>query len=222
MISTDGIRYIKKWDSEPGSDGKPHLSAYRDSGGVLTIGYGQTQGVTPGMTISEQEAEDWFRKSLKEYTAPAREAGDLTQGQFDAMTSFAWNAGPGRARKAINIYKEKGFDAMAGYMRGKVKDRKGNRLSGLVRRREEELAMFQKHDYAPSVSKIQNKSKAIQDIKTPGQMAAKPKIEITRDSGAVKQLGDPSADVQLKIPKYQTQLGRIERYKQLTAKFSGR
>lgn len=216
MISAEGIRYIKKWDSEPGSDGRPHLKAYRDSGGVWTIGYGQTEGVTPGMTISEQEANDWFRNSLKTYTAPLK-GHNLSQNQVDALTSFSWNAGPGAAKKAVNLYADKGYEAMASYMRSKVKDRKGRTLKGLKIRREEELAMFGKAESFPEVARAEDKVKAIVDIKTPSEMLPKPteageEILIGGESRSVPKV-NVLPEIQLEVPTYQTQLGNIDRYK---------
>ena len=91
--STAGINYIK------GREGAGHYDAYLDSAGVWTIGYGHTDGVTPGMHISgEQEALELLRQDL---SGVERTLNDfiqnngivLTQNQFDALVSFLFNAG---------------------------------------------------------------------------------------------------------------------------------
>ena len=44
------------------------LKAYRDSGGVLTIGYGHTTNVYEKQTITEAEAETLFAKDIRFFT----------------------------------------------------------------------------------------------------------------------------------------------------------
>ncbi len=41
------------------------LTAYRCPAGVWTIGYGHTSGVTEGMTISVEQAEDLLRQDIE-------------------------------------------------------------------------------------------------------------------------------------------------------------
>ena len=43
------------------------LTAYQDSVGVWTIGYGHTKGVYDGMTITQEEAEQMLLTELEEY-----------------------------------------------------------------------------------------------------------------------------------------------------------
>ena len=43
------------------------LTAYQDSVGVWTIGYGHTKGVFDGMTITQEEAEQMLLTELEEY-----------------------------------------------------------------------------------------------------------------------------------------------------------
>lgn len=69
--------------------------------GTLTIGYGSTRDVRPGMTITEAEGE---RRLLADL-APVEEAIDqhirvpLTDGQHGALVSFAFNLGHAYAPK---------------------------------------------------------------------------------------------------------------------------
>ena len=41
------------------------LTAYRCPAGVWTIGYGHTSGVTEGMTISVEQAEEFLRQDIE-------------------------------------------------------------------------------------------------------------------------------------------------------------
>lgn len=118
------------------------LTAYRDAVGVWTIGYGETQGVRPGMTITRAEAEAMLeRRVLRDYYLPLVDgiagfaaAPDSVQA---ALTSGAYNYGTRRALRSDAAgliskgkYRE-ACDAMTVYNRagGKV-------LPGLVARRE--------------------------------------------------------------------------------------
>lgn len=74
------------------------LTAYKDQGGVLTIGYGHTgKDVTLGQVISQSQAESLLRRDIqsssdwvnKLVTVP------MTQGQFDALVDLDFNIGCG-------------------------------------------------------------------------------------------------------------------------------
>ena len=86
--------------------------AYYDPAGVLTIGYGHTgPDVSPGDVISEYWAEHLLRADLYE-TEKAVDELDVakTQGQFDALVSFAYNLGINRLRTSslLKIIREGG------------------------------------------------------------------------------------------------------------------
>lgn len=71
------------------------LTAYQDTGGTWTIGYGETDGVTPGMTITQEQAEEWFARELVPFEECVEQAVKvaLTDNQFGALVSFAYNVG---------------------------------------------------------------------------------------------------------------------------------
>jgi lysozyme len=80
------------------------LEPYLDSVGVWTIGIGQTKSddidpKTMGkMTL--QQAVDLFKRKIKMYTKAVDDLGlNLTQYQYDALTSLCYNFGPGNLRK---------------------------------------------------------------------------------------------------------------------------
>ena len=72
------------------------LISYQDSGGVWTIGWGHTDGVVEGQSISQEMADALLAQDIAEVGADlSRRLGDLQlrQCQFDALASLAYNAG---------------------------------------------------------------------------------------------------------------------------------
>ena len=69
--------------------------AYRDEAGVLTIGYGHTgKDVREGDRLTTYGAEQLLMIDLQEHEAAVRRLHVArTQGQFDALVSFAFNLG---------------------------------------------------------------------------------------------------------------------------------
>jgi lysozyme len=75
------------------------LTAYRCPAGVWTIGWGHTNGVNEGDQITMPQAEDLITEDLvstaDQLTSLLPSTANLTQGQFDALTSLAFNIGGG-------------------------------------------------------------------------------------------------------------------------------
>lgn len=73
------------------------LEAYQDSAGVWTIGYGHTKDVTPGMRISEIQAESRLLEDIlvAEQAVKRHVKVSLKPSQFDALVSFVFNLGEG-------------------------------------------------------------------------------------------------------------------------------
>lgn len=93
-LSAEGLAFIA---------GREGFSAtpYRDAVDVLTIGYGETKGVTPGMRWTRAHALAQLKlRADRDYGKPvlaaARDAGlTLAQHEYDALVSLAYNLGPG-------------------------------------------------------------------------------------------------------------------------------
>jgi len=137
-LSQNGLDLIKGFEGL-------RLSAYQDSAGVWTIGYGHTGNVKPGDRITQAQAEDLLQKD----TAWAQQAVrdqvkvPLTQGQFDALTSFTFNLGAGALGKSTLQAKLNAGDyAGAQAEFGKWVHAGGQVLQGLVRRRAAEAELF--------------------------------------------------------------------------------
>ena len=122
------------------------LKAYLCPAGVLTIGVGHTgPDVKEGMTISKQRALDLFEQDIRIFENHVTVTGlTLTQNQFDALVSFAYNCGVGNLQRLV-----KGRDyrqiAEAMLLYDKAKDPKTGKkvtIPGLVRRRQWEHDLF--------------------------------------------------------------------------------
>ncbi len=77
------------------------LRAYRDAGGVLTIGYGHTKEVQKGDVITEYWARELLKEDVEKVTRQVLKLGVChTQGQLDALVSFTFNLGINRLRSS--------------------------------------------------------------------------------------------------------------------------
>ena len=150
-ISEKGKDLIKKYEG-------CRLTAYRCPSGVWTIGYGHTEGVYSGMRITQAQADSMFNEDMVKYVIWARSAIRFTpnQNQFDAMVSFCYNCGGG-ALAEIAGSAEQFRNNMKEYCHGG-----GVVLPGLVRRREEELELF---NTPVSADKVYNNLKVGTEVK---------------------------------------------------------
>ncbi len=121
------------------------LSAYMDSVGVWTIGYGCTTDVAPGMKITLVQAEERLKADLKD----AEDAVNLlvvvplAQCEFDALVSFTYNLGQGALRRStlLKLLNAADFDgASREFLR--FDKANGKVLPGLSRRRLAESRLF--------------------------------------------------------------------------------
>lgn len=128
------------------------LSAYRDAAGVWTIGYGHTAAAGPpvpaaGLTITAGEAETILARDLVRFEAAVARlvTVPLSQGEFDALVSFAFNVGDGALARSTLLRKlNAGDPAGAAAEFGRWNKAGGRVLAGLTRRRAEERAMFER------------------------------------------------------------------------------
>lgn len=73
------------------------LTAYQDSVGIWTLGYGRTAGVKQGDTCTQEQADAWLAEDLAsaEHTVNTLVKVPLNQNQFDALVDFVYNVGSG-------------------------------------------------------------------------------------------------------------------------------
>lgn len=142
-INADGIRLIKSFEGL-------RLTAYQDSVGVWTIGYGTTRGVTPGMTISTAQAEQFLRQDVAKFEEAIRTSVKvpLNDNQFSALVVFTYNVGSGAFRNSTLLKKLNAKDytgAADEFLRWNKAG--GKVLAGLTRRRNAERALFLSQDF---------------------------------------------------------------------------
>jgi lysozyme len=123
------------------------LTAYKCPAGYYTIGWGTTEGVKPGMKISQFMADFMLEKQLEElqWTIGAMPgSARLTESQIQALCSFAYNVGLGALKKSTLLKR-----ALAGASEEEITRQfmrwttaKGKELPGLVRRRKAEAHFF--------------------------------------------------------------------------------
>ena len=121
------------------------LTAYQDSVGVWTIGWGHTAGVKKGDNWTQDEADDILLNDLEKFEGYVNQyvKVPLTQNQFDALVSWTFNLGPGNLKSSTMLTKlnEKSYDEVPSQMKRSNKAG-GKVLRGLERRRNAEAAMF--------------------------------------------------------------------------------
>lgn len=122
------------------------LDAYLDIVGVPTIGYGHIEGVKLGDEISQQEADLMLIHDLQEKADDVSKLihYEVTQDQFDALVSFAYNLGVGALAgstllKIINA----GSPGAAADQFLRWDHAGGVEVAGLTRRREAEKALYE-------------------------------------------------------------------------------
>jgi len=125
------------------------LKAYRDSVGVLTIGFGHTSAagdpyVTRELTITAEEADQILAADLAKVEAQVSRiiTKPLNQAQFDALVSFTFNLGPTNLQNSTLARRVNhgDYDVAGEFM--KWDKAGGKHLPGLTRRRKAEALMW--------------------------------------------------------------------------------
>ena len=122
------------------------LEAYEDAGGTLTIGYGHTgDDISPGDRITEY----WAKELLLIDVAIVEDQVDelevtKTQGQFDALVSFAFNLGINRLKSSTLLKVIRGGGSMRQIKREFMRwvHAGGKPMAGLEKRRAWEAKRF--------------------------------------------------------------------------------
>lgn len=126
------------------------LHAYPDpgtGGAPWTIGWGHTgPEVRPGLVWTQEQADEAFERDIEQFSSQVAALfprTELTQGQFDALVSFAYNCGLG-ALSTSTLRKR----LLAGDADGAAEEFQrwnkagGKVLAGLTTRRAAECALF--------------------------------------------------------------------------------
>ena len=136
--SPKGIALIKEFEGL-------RLKAYKCPGGVWTIGYGHTAGVKLGMTITEEQAEQFLKEDLIVFEKAVNNQNlSINQNQFDALVSLIYNIGIGNFQKSTLLRKARinanDNSIMDEFLRWVYS--KGRVLPGLQRRRLLEMKLY--------------------------------------------------------------------------------
>ena len=123
------------------------LQSYLCPGGVWTIGWGHTAGVKPGQTITEAQAEEFFRQDVeqKERALDGLLSVRLNDNQYSALVSLVFNIGQGNftgstLRKVINAGPDDREQITCQWKRWNKSG--GKVLRGLAIRRQMELDLY--------------------------------------------------------------------------------
>lgn len=145
---SEGLIASEEWKDLVSSFEGLRLEAYPDpgSGGVpWTIGYGHTLGVKPGDVITEEEAVRFLYMDAKRFERSVNRnvKVPLTQYQFNALTSFAFNVGGANLKSSTLLKKlnREDYNGAANEL-PKWKYASGKVMNGLIRRRKAERNMF--------------------------------------------------------------------------------
>lgn len=134
ITSQTGVDLIKKFEG-------CHLQAYKCPAGVWTIGYGHTNGVKAGQTITSAQAELYLKEDLKKFENKVNKYDskyNWLQNEFDALISFAYNIGS-IDQLTANGTRSKSVIADKLLLYNKAG---GRALSGLTKRRYAERELF--------------------------------------------------------------------------------
>jgi len=142
-INAAGLALVKE------SEGL-RLVAYRDTGGVWTIGYGHTAGVGASEVITTATAALLLEADLTDAERAVASWDDayaaqgisrLTDNQFSALCDFCFNLGAGALRQLLAHGLDQVPAQLLRWDHGKVAGQEVE-LAGLKRRREREAALW--------------------------------------------------------------------------------
>jgi lysozyme len=146
--SQNAINLIKKFE-------KFSPKSYLCPAGVPTIGYGSTMWtdgskVKLGQTVTLQDAEKlmaFFLANVIHFIP-----NNVNQNQFDALSSFLYNVGPGNFRKSelLKMVKQNPDNELIRdeFMKWKLHRKNGNLVpsNGLINRRKAEIELYFKDE----------------------------------------------------------------------------
>jgi len=146
QINAEGLALLRQWEG-------CKLAAYRCPAGVWTIGFGHTATAHEGMTITEAEAERLLRQDLALFEAEVERAVDvaLTDAQFAALVSWAYNVGVSAMRRSslIKRLNQGEYDAVPLEL-AKWNKVKGKVVRGLSNRRAAEAGLWARGAFVAS------------------------------------------------------------------------
>lgn len=144
-VSDAGLALIKDFEGYHRKLADGRCTTYYCPAGVLTIGYGCTEGIKPGDIWTHDEAEAALRRELAKFEAAVVRlvTTDINQNEFDACVSLAYNIGAaGFQRSSVLRYLNAGDRPRAAKAFELWVNGGGKFLPGLLIRRKREAALF--------------------------------------------------------------------------------
>ncbi|OMQ42138.1 lysozyme [Ensifer sp. 1H6] len=145
-INAAGLALVKQWEGLK-------TKAYRDVGGIWTIGYGHTSAagaptVTPTMVITEARAEEILRADLAQFEERVARLVKvpLTDNQHAVLVSFDFNTGRLGKSSLLKKLNAGDYDAVPAELMKWV-NAGGKRVKGLVNRRAAEAGLWAKGEF---------------------------------------------------------------------------
>lgn len=125
------------------------LTVYKDIAGLNTVGYGHRTDVAPGITISEDTANELLRQDIDKFERGVDECVQVPLGnnRFSALVCFSYNLGLGALRSSHLLHEVNAGNFEAAAEQFLLWDHiSGRVIPGLTRRRVAERALFLKED----------------------------------------------------------------------------
>jgi len=143
QLDATGINFIKVNEGLP-RNRNGLCTAYQDSTGIWTIGYGHTQGVYQGETITVAQANAWFSSDINGKYGKCVNMSikrPMNQNQFDAMVDFCYNIGTAEydgfpSSQVCKLFNEGNIKGASSAFMGWLKP------ASLLGRREKEIKLF--------------------------------------------------------------------------------
>ena len=129
---------IKKWEG-------CKLKAYKDGGGVWTIGWGHTKGVKENDTCTQEQADEWLQQESNEVAFGILSVTQvpLSENQLTALVSFVYNVGLTAYINStlLKMLNQSNYQGAADQLLRWCKDN-GKEVKGLLNRRKDERELF--------------------------------------------------------------------------------
>lgn len=154
-LSDAGLAFIQEFEGYHTKLPDGSCKAYRCQigngmdDGKWTIGFGCTEGVYGGLVWTRAQADEAFRRELARFEEAVGRCvtASVTQNQFDALVSFSYNCGESAlAHSTVLSRTNAGDPEGAARAFGLWNKSRGQVVSGLVRRRAAEAAMYSRPD----------------------------------------------------------------------------
>lgn len=139
-ISPNGLKKLMEWEGCV-------LHVYKDAAGLPTIGVGHLirKGEDFSTGLTTEQAQDLLQKDLVRFESVVNEKVKvpLTQNQYDALVSFAFNVGDGAFRQSTLLKRLNAgdYDAVSDQLMRWTKAG-GKTCDGLIVRRRNEVKLW--------------------------------------------------------------------------------